>query len=129
MSREPEIPVTQVDVAHAHPEDLHFDLPSGRQVALRIDTDREEVVLVGKDGAVELQVVLTDEGPVLRMPVARVSLRGAEQLDLGAKRVRLRAEDDISIEAGGRLDLRSEGETNLTANEDVRVVGEIIHLN
>ena len=126
MSHEPHLPVTTVDAGQS---DVHCDLPSGRQVSIRVDGDREELVLVGRDGAVELQLVLTDEGPVLRMPVARISLRGADQLDLGARQVRIRATEDIQLEAGGRIDLRSEADTAITAEADVRVVGSVIHLN
>ncbi len=126
MSHEPHLHITTVDAGQA---DVHCDLPSGRQISIRTDAEREELVLVGRDGAVELQVILTDEGPVLRMPVARISLRGADQLDLSARQVRIRATEDMQLEAGGRIDLRSEADTAITAEGDVRVVGAVIHLN
>ena len=126
MSHEPHLPVSTVDAGQA---DVHCDLPSGRQISIRTDAGSEELVLVGRDGAVELQVILTDEGPVLRMPVARISLRGADQLDLSARQVRIRATEDMQLEAGGRIDLRSEADTAITAEGDVRVVGAVIHLN
>ena len=125
MSHEPNNPVPHATTAV---DGMHLDLPSGRQIALRIDADREELVLVSQDGYVELQVVLTEEGPVLKMPAARVQLRGADVLDLAARRVRLRAEEDLHIDAG-QVHLRSDHNVEVDADEDVRIRGRKIYLN
>lgn len=125
MSHEPKStdpPVTDAT------DGLHLDLPSGRQVALHIDSGREEIVLVGQDGFVELQVTLTDEGPVLKMPAGRVQLRGADLLDLSARRVRLRADEDLTLEAGA-VHLRADANVEVDADDDVRVRGRKIYLN
>ena len=126
MSREPVLPVTIVDASE---NNVHCDLPSGRQLAIQVDGDREQLVLVGLDGAVELQVVLSEDGPVLRMPTARVELAGAEELLLAARRLHLKGEESVQVSSGGNLDLNSVGETSLTAEEDMHVKGKIIYLN
>jgi hypothetical protein len=126
MSREPSLPVTLIDATE---NDIHCDLPSGRQLAIRIDGDREQLVLVGLDGAVELQVVLTEDGPVLRMPTARVELAGADELHLAARRLHLQGEESVKVSSGGTVEVDSVGETNFTAEDDMHLKGKIIYLN
>ena len=126
MSREPSLPVTIIDATQ---NDIHCDLPSGRQLAIRVDGDREQLVLVGLDGAVELQVVLTEDGPVLRMPSARVELAGADELHLAARRLHLQGEESVKVSSGGTVEIDSVGETNFTAEDDMRLKGKIIYLN
>ena len=126
MSREPVLPVTIVDASQ---NGVHCDLPSGRQVAIRIDGEREQLVLVGLDGSVELQVVLTDEGPVLRMPSARVALAGTDELRLTARHLHLQGEESVQVTSGGTVDVDSVGETTITAQEDMHLKGKIIYLN
>lgn len=126
MSREPHLPVNTVDVAKG---DVHCDLPSGRQVAVRVDGDREQLVLVSPDGHVELQVVLTAEGPVLKLPAARVCLEGADTVALSGKRLELKADEDICMEAGGAIDLKSGGDARVTSESEVHVLGSFIYLN
>jgi hypothetical protein len=126
MSREPSLPVTLIDATE---NDIHCDLPSGRQLAIRIDGDREQLVLVGLDGAVELQVVLTEDGPVLRMPSARVELAGADELHLAARRLHLQGEESVKVSSGGTVEVDSVGETNFTAEDDMHLKGKIIYLN
>lgn len=125
MSHEPKAPVTPVTAASGG---MHLDLPSGRQVAIRVDEDREELVLVGQDGYVELQVVLDESGPILKLPAARIQLKGADTLDLSARRVRLHADEDLTLE-GARVDVRSQSNVELEADDDVRVRGRYIYLN
>ncbi len=126
MSREPHLPVTTVDAAQG---DIHCDLPSGRQVAVRVDGDREQLVLVSPDGHVELQVVMTPEGPVLKLPSARVSLEAAETVALSGKNLELKAEQDVTVEAGGALQLKSGGDARVTSDAEVHVLGSFIYLN
>jgi len=125
MSREPKIPVTVVDASTTN---LHCDLPSGRQVAIRVDGEREQLVLVGLDGSVELQVVLTSDGPVLRMPTVRIALDGAEELSLEARRLRLRGTEEITV-AGGEVHLESRADTRMKADGEVHVEGTMVYLN
>ena len=126
MSREPHLPVQTVDASE---HDVHCDLPSGRQVAIRVDGDREQLVLVGVDGAVELQVVLTPDGPVLRMPTARVSLEGADSLSLSAKRLSLEGTEGVSVASGGDVQVKAAGDVRATADGEVHLLGSMIYLN
>jgi hypothetical protein len=126
MSREPSLPVTIIDATQ---NDIHCDLPSGRQLAIRVDGDREQLVLVGLDGAVELQVVLTEDGPVLRMPSARVELAGADELHLAARRLHLQGEESVKVSSGGTVEVDSVGETKFTAEDDMHLKGKIIYIN
>ena len=49
-------------------------LPSGRVVVLRTATGREELEVRAPDGQVEVHIVLTEAGPVVRLTAARLEL-------------------------------------------------------
>ena len=94
-------------------------LPSGRSVAVRIGECGETLEVRSPDGAVEVRIDLTDEGPVVR-------LRGA-RLELESPSVAVRC---------GTFDVRAEGPLTMTGRElrvkteeDVHLNGGVIRLN
>ena len=94
-------------------------------------------MLSGPDGAPSLELALTPEGPVLRVPGGlRVEVPGALALDAeqvsihGRKGLALSSGADASIQVLGDLHARAElGDISLRANDDVRLTGERVRLN
>jgi hypothetical protein len=90
-----------------------LSLDSGGEVRLR-ETGQEELLEVTEAGGeVVLRVRLTAEGPVIAVEGARLELRSTETLSLEAKKVAIRAKDDIDLHAEG----------------DICAVGKMIYLN
>jgi hypothetical protein len=122
MSR-PVVP-TEADALTPQPRPL----PSGRSVLLRVADGREELEVRGPEGAVELVVLLTADGPVVRLSGARLEL---ESLDAVAVRCRR-----FEVEAAEAAHLHSAGEVRLTGEEvrvrtegDIHMDGAVIRLN
>lgn len=86
-------------------------LPSGRSVAVRTDGG-EELVVYSPQGQVEVRVLLTPDGPVVRV--------GAARLEIAANSVAVECET-FDVRAGGEIRLKSGGA--------LRLNGETVRLN
>lgn len=87
-------------------------LPSGRSVIVRVEDSEERLEVHSPDGEIELTVVLTDSGPVVRLRGGRLELDGGE-VALRCRNFSVAAEEEIRLRAGG----------------DVHVNGEVVRLN
>jgi hypothetical protein len=127
-------------------------LGSGRSLRVMRTGGDETVQLLGKDGLLELAIVLTDAGPVLRVAATRIELAGAtvamrcDELDIECKqRMSVRcdghAEETVrgtkSTTVLGKLrtsarevDLRAaSGELRLAATDDLSINGKNVRIN
>jgi hypothetical protein len=127
---------------------------SGRRIEVESDRDgRDHVTVRGVEGQVELEVTLTERGPVLRFRAAEMQLEAAgrlsvqcEELDVQATRgIRHETQGDLEQLVGGDAatvvsgELRSQarsteirsmrGDVRIRANDDVRLNGERVKLN
>lgn len=67
-------------------------LPSGRSVILRVG-DTEELEVRSPDGEVEVRIVLTDAGPVVRLRAAKLELETIDSVDVRCKNFNVTAEE------------------------------------
>jgi len=135
-------------------ETVTVELPSGREISISSESDGEDRIHVrAADGAVELHVRFTADGPVLRFEGADLELASPGAVTVECDEYRVAARRAIVHETGGELtqrvggdanlevggDLRARarsvearamrGDVRLRANDDVRVRGERIRLN
>ena len=129
-------------------------LPSGRVVEARAERGGDERVTVrSASGEVELEVVMTPRGPLLRFRAADLELAATGEVSVECDRFRVRAESGIVQETAGNFGLRvggeaavavrgdlqttarstkiaaERGDVKIEANDDVRLLGERIKLN
>lgn len=129
-------------------------LDSGR--AIRVDSSPDgvdHVTIHGVDGHVELQVTLTDKGPVLHFKAAEIKLESAGRLSVQCDEYEVVANNgirhltdgdlvqtvagDASLIARGDLVTSARqmhmqstrGDVRIRANDDVRLNGERVKLN
>jgi hypothetical protein len=113
---------------------LYFS--SGRSVTVT-DGAPEQLTVRSPEGAVELAVRFTPEGPVLSFSAAALDLRSSGTMRLACGKLEVDAREGIALTTGG--DVRAEadavairarlGDVAIEANDDVRVDGERIRLN
>lgn len=128
--------------------------PSGRSIEVESrpgGTDR--VTIRGLGGDVELEVRLTDQGPVLRFRAAEMQLESSGAVKVDCESFEVHASGGIKQHTGGDLeqivsgdaetwvrgDQRSQarsqqiralqGDVRLQANDDVKLAGERVKLN
>lgn len=90
-----------------------LSLDHGRTLAVEKDGADELVEIRSASGMVELRVRLTDDGVVLQMDAARISLKATESIDVECKSFNVAAESEVRLESNG----------------DVRVKGGMVYIN
>jgi hypothetical protein len=85
-------------------------LPSGRSVIVRLADGTEELEIRSPRGDVEVRIVLTEAGPVVRLSGARLELEAAETVAVRCRRFEVRAEGDICLD-GATVRLNSPEES------------------
>jgi hypothetical protein len=96
-------------------------LRDGRKLVVSDAGSDQLVEIKSSSGLVELRIRLTEEGPVLQLESVRLQLKAAEAIELESKTIALKATE--------RLELSSEGDLEVDAKGEVRVVGKMIYLN
>lgn len=76
-------------------------LPSGRVVAVRAVGGEEAVEVRSADGLLELRLVLTDAGPVLRLRGVRLEVEASDAVALRCREFAVETTGDIRLRAGG----------------------------
>lgn len=87
-----------------HPHTTEQLLPSGRSVVVRLADQGEELLVRSPEGEVEVRILLTEGGPVVRLRAARLELESSERIDVAcrqfnveAEEVRVRTQGDIHM--------------------------------
>lgn len=91
---------------------LAKELPSGRRLVITSAEGAETVEIQSKRGQVEVSILLTEDGPVIRASAKRLEVDAAEEIAVGCDRFAVRA---------GVVDLQASG--------PIRLDGEKIFLN
>jgi len=106
-----------------------LQLDSGRQVLVHSNEKEEILEIVERGGEMVMAVRLTDEGPIVSVQAAQLELKSTETITLDAKKIRIKAQEEASIESEGTLKIESSKNMDVTSEDDIRVVGKMIHLN
>ena len=149
----PELTVAPLDTELEPSAETELLAPtSGRRVRIEAsDGSSDQLVIRDANGEVELRVVLTPQGPVLRLKAARVELDAdvlglrcrelevdvREAARFQAASIHTKTTGDHELEVGGRSHVQARsvaveaalGSIELRANDDVEVEGERIWLN
>jgi hypothetical protein len=104
-------------------------LPSGRKLRLITDNGHEELILEAPNGELELRILLTEDGPILKLSAARLELEATDSISMKCKTFDLLASESASLTSEGALSINSNDELTVNSDDDVRVTGKIIHLN
>ncbi|MFN0249382.1 MAG: hypothetical protein ACKV2T_21025 [Kofleriaceae bacterium] len=102
-------------------------LRDGKKLVVTEQGADQIVEIRSESGMLEVRIKLTDQGPVLQMEAARLSLKATESVDIESNKVSVKAEE-IALSATS-IEVTSEADTKVTANGEVRVVGKMIYLN
>lgn len=100
-------------------------------------TDGHHLRLLGPGGGQSLEIVVTSQGPVLRLGAGlRLELAGALSVD--AERIALHGRSGVALTSGGEVTIDAAthltakadlGDVRVKANDDLRLDGERILMN
>lgn len=136
------------------PEAKRMTLSSGRVVEATPEGEgRDRLTITSPSGEVELEIRMTERGPLLRFRAADVELSAARDVKVSCNDFHVKAEGQIVHESGGDLKQRiggsadvkvrrrmtlaardtrvqaKRGNVQIEANDDVEILGERVKLN
>ena len=109
-------------------DDREVYLRDGRKLVLSEQGSDQLVEIRNESGMLEVRIVLTEQGPVLQMESARLSLKAAEAVEIESKRVEIKGTETLELN-GGEVAVKGETDVKVNAEGEVRVVGKMIYLN
>ncbi len=104
-------------------------LVSGREIKVSAGKNEDLLEIFESKGEMVLKVRLTEDGPVMVVEGCRLSLNSSKAIALRAPTIEISAEEKALIESKGELKIDSVKEMGIHSDDDIRVVGKIIHLN
>ena len=121
--------ISMVPSASGQRNTQQIQLDSGRQVVIHSNENEELLEVVETEGEVILKVRLTDAGPVISVQGTHLELKSTETLTLESKKIKIKAEEEVGVESKGSLEIDSSKEIGIHSDDEIRVVGKMIHLN
>jgi len=103
-------------------------LRDGRKLVIGEQGSEQLVELRSESGMVELRILLTEQGPVLQVEAAKLSLKASESVEIESPRVAIKASEQLDVGAG-RVRVEAEHDLKLEAKEEAVMIGLPIHLN
>lgn len=117
------------DAAEGEAQQQSRPLRTGRRVVVKTGPEDQTVEVRAPDGSLEVEIRITDQGPVVRLSGARMEIDALDDLVMRCRRLLVEAEESADISSGGKLDLRAKGDLDLDAGGDFRATAETIWLN
>ncbi len=128
MSGSPKEKLQQQTGAEERTEDREVYLRDGRKIVLSEQGTEQLVEIRNESGMLEVRIRLTEEGPVLQMESARLSLKASESVEIQSKRVEIRGTETLDLQGGG-VQISGDHDVKVNAEGEVHVVGKMIYLN
>lgn len=128
MSGSPKEKLHQRGAEEVHDEQREVYLREGRKLVIGEQGGNQLVEIRNESGMLEVRIVLTEQGPVLQMEGARLSLKGAEAVEIESPRVAIKGSETLEL-AGGQVRVEAERDVRIEAKEEAVMVGQPIHLN
>ncbi|HEX5061429.1 MAG TPA: hypothetical protein VFV99_18810 [Kofleriaceae bacterium] len=113
MSGSPKEKLQTLSGAEEVSDEREVYLRDGRKLVVSEQGGEQLVEIRNESGMLEVRIRLTEQGPVLQMESAKLSLKATEAVEIESKQVAIKATEKIDVEAKG----------------DVVVIGAMIHLN
>src|SRR5689334_3080815 len=107
---------------------LERPLPSGRRLVVRVGSEGEELEVRDRGGELELSVVLTDAGPVVRIRAARIALESPETISVQCRRFEVETSEAVQLRSKGDVEVKAR-EMRVRTEADVHLDGAMIRLN
>ncbi len=104
-------------------------LRDGRKLVLSEQGGEQLVEIRNESGMLEVRIKLTEEGPVLQMESARLSLKATEAVQIESARVEIKGTEHVSVSSGGTLEVKSEEDASIESVGEIRINGKMIWLN
>lgn len=121
--------IITLEPANTLKKDMTIQLDSGHQVKIKPLEKEERLEIVAPEGQIILNIRLTEQGPVVSLTGAHLELKSTESISMASKKITLMAEEKMIVNSGGPLEINASQEMDIHSDDDIHVVGKMIHLN
>jgi len=128
MSGSPKEKLQQQTGAEETTDEREVYLRDGRKLVVSDQGNDQLVEIRNESGMLEVRIRLTEEGPVLQMESARISLKASEAVQIESKRIEIKGAEKLELK-GGEVEMTGEKNEEEGTSGDVKVVGTMIYLN
>jgi hypothetical protein len=104
-------------------------LPSGRTVVVKAHDHEEEIEIRSSGGEVEVRIVLTEQGPILRLRGARLEIDSSDTVAVNCRQFEVNATHGVQLRTAGDVEVRSNAEIRLKSGGQTYIDGDYVNLN
>lgn len=104
-------------------------LPSGRRLELQVGDSEERLEIRSPEGELELSVVLTADGPVLKLRGARLEIDSNDTVAVQCRRFELNTEEDVALHAKGSIQMNTDDEVRVKSAQQTFIDGDYVNIN
>jgi hypothetical protein len=104
-------------------------LPSGATLTVRSDALGDEIQLRSANGAMELRIRMTDEGPVLSLRGVKLEIEATDSIAVSCREFAVNASDGVRLNTGGDFEVRSEQDIRMRSAADTSVDADYVKIN
>jgi len=104
-------------------------LPSGRTLVVKARDHEEEIEVRSSGGEVEVRIVLTEQGPILRLRGARLEIDSSDTVAVNCRRFEVNASQGVQLSTAGDVAVRSDAEIRLKSGRETFIDGDYVNLN
>jgi len=124
----------QTDLAEDAPavpavRDSRSLLPSGRTVVVKAHEHTEEIEVRSSGGEVEVRIVLTEQGPILRLRGARLEIDSSDTVAVNCRQFEVNASHGVQLRTAGDVEVQSDAEIRLKSGGETYIDGDYVNLN
>lgn len=106
-----------------------LSLSGGRTVLVLGTGGQEEIQVRSPQGEMEVQIVLTEAGPVVRLRAARLELESVEDMNLACRRFALHTQEETKLTSAGQLRLHADQQILMRSKEEMDLKGRPFRVN
>jgi len=110
------------------PAGFERPLPSGRTLTVRVGAEGEELEVRDRGGGLELSISLTEAGPMVRIRAARIALESPETISLQCRRFEVETTEAVQLRSDGAVQVGAR-EMRVRTEDDIHLDGAMIRLN
>jgi hypothetical protein len=107
----------------------NMQLPSGRSLRISLVSGGEQLEILSPEGALELRIAMTPQGPVLSLSGAKLELNATESVALNCGKLEINSTDGISMRSDAAINFKSAGEFGVHSLGNANIDASVINLN
>jgi len=104
-------------------------LPSGRTLVVKAHEHDEEIEIRSSGGEVEVRIVLTEQGPILRLRGARLEIDSSDTVAVNCRQFEVNASHGVRLHSAGDVGVQSGAEIRLKSGGETFIDGDYVNLN